>query len=215
YQLSALLGGERGLVLGMGGGCDVLAALSLSLAWRRLSHPSATVVYATCISPRPLPDGCEEVAPGLYRLPSETVPLSPGDDAYGSVRLELSLPRGEEGSPFLLVVPHDSSEDGDIEELSAVNAQAIHASLLALQVDRVLAVDLGGDSLTGGIAFKGNVELGRDRQVSASSADGGAVRGRKGEWRRGEGWQVRSGWMGKTPWEGRGGRRGGTGLTSC
>ena len=165
--------------MGMGGGCDVFAACSFAHQWSA-ENPGATVLFANCVGPRPLPDDHTALTPHLYRLPAETVPLSAGDEAYGSTRLEQSVPRGMEGSPFLVTVPRSGKDDGTVEELSSANTAAIGGALTALHVDQVLAIDLGGDSLTGGRDFARDAELGRDRQVLhalRSSCRAGALPG--------------------------------------
>lgn len=165
FVLPVLKSGQRALVIGMGGGCDVIAAFALAQNWKASAPHGATVMYSTCVSPRPMPVGHEQLASHLWRCPMEVVPLVPGDEAYGSTRIEQSLPRGPEGSPLLFVVPRDGKSGGTVEEITAANSAAIGESLARLRVDTVLAVDFGGDSLTGGIDFTGDPECGRDRQV--------------------------------------------------
>ena len=84
--------------------------------------------------------------------------LCPGDEGYGSTRTECSVdPRGPEGAPFLFVVPKDGKSGLSIEEVTKANGDAIASALKALRVDQALAVDLGGDSLTGGLDFRGRL----------------------------------------------------------
>jgi len=57
-----------------------------------------------------------------------------------------------------------------LAEVTRANSSAMRACLTALEIDYVLAVDCGGDSLTGGLDFEASngldaVEMGRDRQV--------------------------------------------------
>ena len=70
--------------------------------------------------------------------------------------------RGASSSP-----PADDVErlEDDVARLTAANSAAVHEALRALRVSEVLAVDCGGDVLTGGLDFATHVELGRDRQV--------------------------------------------------
>ena len=95
FELPSLRSGQRGIVIGMGGGCDVLGALAFAQAWEARS-PGGTVLFANCVSPRPMPSH-EQLAPHLWRCPPNVVPLAAGDGCYGSTRLEQSLPRGAEG----------------------------------------------------------------------------------------------------------------------
>jgi len=162
--------GARALVLGVGGGCDVFAAYALSQLWSRTAARGALVMYANCIGERKLGEGHAERAPHLWAVPPTPRPLEPGEDGYGTTVLEQSVPRGPEGSPLLFVVPHGGSNvqgatADDVPRLTAANSAAIHGALRALRVSEILAVDCGGDVLTGGLDFAGDVELGRDRQV--------------------------------------------------
>ena len=152
FQLPALGDSSRALVLGMGGGCDVFAASALAGIWAA-ECPSAAVLFGNCISDRRLPDDHTRIAPHLHNVPALVKPLEPGDEAYGSTRLEQSVPRGADGSPFLFTIPKDGRDASSIEEMSALNTAALSGALAALRVDQVLAVDLGGDSLSGGLDF--------------------------------------------------------------
>ena len=169
FRLPRLAATQRGLVIGMGGGCDVLAAQAVAQAWQRAAEPGAVVIFANCVSPREMP-GHEQLAPHLWRCPAEVIPLEPGDQAYGSTRLEQSLERGAEGlvaalptegapmrkahdapacsgrSPLLFVVPCDGKSKLTVEEVTSANTAAVTSSLATLRLDAILAVDLGGDS---------------------------------------------------------------------
>jgi hypothetical protein len=172
YTLPRLGAGERGLVLGMGGGCDVVAAAVLARAWERESN--GAVCFGNCIGTRPLPEDHELIVDNLYKLPEAVVPLRSGDEAYGSTRLELSVPRGTDGSPLLFIIPGDGKSGGTLEEVTTANCAAVSGALKALRTSQVIAVDLGGDSLTGGLDFAGgSPEFGRDRQVMHALAASG------------------------------------------
>ena len=128
-------------------------------------------MFANSIGKRSLSKAHKQLAPNLYAVPPDLVPLKPGQEAYGTTLLEQSVPRGPEGSPLLFVVPHggvrggDQVTEDDVARLTAANSAAVHEALRALRVSEVLAVDCGGDVLTGGLDFATHVELGRDRQV--------------------------------------------------
>jgi ubiquitin len=151
------------LVLGMGGGCDVFAAYAVALQIEAM-YPSAVVLYGNCISPRNL-DGHPQLATHLYTVPpGEPAKLADKSSGYyGTTMLEQSIPRGQEDSPVLFVVP---KKTGDITDVTRENQAAFLEGLQTLAPDFVVGVDNGGDSLTGGIDFAdGDPELGRDRQV--------------------------------------------------
>lgn len=175
YEMPKLQAGQRAIVIGMGGGCDVFAAVAMANMWQSQCESGALVLSANCIGPRPLPDDHEPVTSSLYKLPADPVPLQPGDEAYGSTRLELSVsPRGAEGSPYLIQIPTDGKSGQPLEEVTKTNSAAVMEALQALRVDLVVAVDCGGDSLTGGFDFEGgSFEFGRDRQVLHALAASG------------------------------------------
>lgn len=151
---------QRILVLGMGGGCDIFAAYALARQLAQI-HAASTVLYGNCVGRREMV-GCVKVSDFLWSTPEKVVPLKPGDQAYGSVRLELSCPRGPEGSPLLFVVP---GRRGEIERITAENLAAVVPALGAVSPDLIVGVDCGGDSVTGGIDWRGSPEAGRDMQV--------------------------------------------------
>ena len=153
FAMPSLASPRRGLVLGMGGGCDVFAAYAIAQAWA--AQEKSEVLYANCIGARKLPDDHVPITPHLYRLAPAAVPLEPGDEAYGSTRLENSVPRGPDGSPLLFIVPRKGSDGAILEEVTAENKEAICGAISALRLDYIIAVDLGGDSLTGGVDFDG------------------------------------------------------------
>ncbi|KAL1524748.1 hypothetical protein AB1Y20_019631 [Prymnesium parvum] len=165
FTLPPLAAGKRGLVLGMGGGCDVIGALAVAKLWKEQSQPDAAVLYGNCVSPREFPEDFKALGEFLWMCSPNVVELQQGDQAYGTTRLEQSLPRCSEGSPFVFVVPHDGRDGMSLEEATKKNTRALCESLEALRVDSVVGVDLGGDSLTGGFDFHGDAEFGRDRQV--------------------------------------------------
>lgn len=73
--------------------------------------------------------------------------MEPGSENYGTVALEQSCPAGgDEGSPFLPVVPE--KQGSDVSVVAAANRKALLASLAHLKPDAVIGVDNGGDSLT-------------------------------------------------------------------
>ena len=167
FSLPVLKATERGLVIGMGGGCDVMGALAVAQAWQQVSEPGATIIFGNCVSPRPMPDNFVQLGPHLWRCPAEVVPLQPADGAYGSARIEQSLPRGAEGSPLLFVIPRNGKgrPPPALADVTAANSAALATALAEVRPDRVVGVDLGGDSLTGGVDFESDPECGRDRQV--------------------------------------------------
>ncbi len=177
--LPALKPMERVLVLGAGGGCDVFAAAEFARALKAAAAPhdassdaGPTVLYANCVGERPL-EHLDRQLDHLFLVPPARTPLDGTTEAYGTTLLEESCPRGDEGSPYVIRLPAKGGQGLSVAEVTTANSRAVHDSLQFLRVDRVFAVDCGGDGLTGGVDFAESVELGRDRQVHHALASSG------------------------------------------
>lgn len=167
-----LLEGKRNiLVVGMGGGCDVFMAYTIANEVLNSKSDTGSVMYANCISERKqgVPDDHITLIPNaLYTVPpGEPRPLQKGENTYGTTLLEQSVPRGPQGSPFLIEIKGhkqvQSSED--VEKLTLENTCRIEKVLDHLKIDLLFGVDCGGDSLTGGKDFQYDIVTGRDQQV--------------------------------------------------
>jgi diadenosine tetraphosphate (Ap4A) HIT family hydrolase len=162
FSMLGIGNSKRILVLGMGGGCDVFAAYALGKHISSL-HPESTVMYANTkgAGTKGL-DRFHKITDCLFRPPADFVPIA--GDKHGTCDLELGCPRGPEGSPLVFTL--QARRGGrDLSQLIAANADAVLLALQALQVDLVVGVDCGGDSISGGVDWQGNVEAGRDRQM--------------------------------------------------
>lgn len=135
------------LIIGMGGGADVMAACALANQVAAI-NPTIPVLTATTVGPRPLPD-CVALSANLYKMPPTVIPVDGKANMHGTVKLELSIPRRARGDPYLMVV--DDKVDG---------IRSLAEQIAALKCNVIIGVDLGGDSVTGGM------ENGRDRQVA-------------------------------------------------
>mmetsp|Transcript_18427 Transcript_18427/g.24329 ORF Transcript_18427/g.24329 Transcript_18427/m.24329 type:complete len:332 (+) Transcript_18427:62-1057(+) len=164
------------LVMGMGGGCDVFTAYTLA---RKLHGDLAEgasetggagdILYANCVSERKMASDHVTILPNcLYAVPRGAPrPLQKGENTYGTTLLEQSVPRGAEDSPLLIIVKghkHVKTEE-DLEEMTQENVRRMHAAWERMGVDLILAVDTGGDSLTGGKDYSVSKISGRDQQV--------------------------------------------------
>jgi len=184
-------GCRKVLVLGMGGGCDVVVACALAemMCDTAVLAEGTEIHFGNCVSPREMDDH-PKVSPHIYGVPQHDRTLEAGTNTYGTTLTEQSLPAGPfvcrrngaagaeadggagsgggggDGlvSPILCIVP---SKSGSVEEVTRANSEALVPELQALGFDWVLGVDAGGDSLTGGIDFieGGSPETGRDRQM--------------------------------------------------
>ena len=130
YTLPPLTASSRAIVIGMGGGCDVFASTVLGRMWQSQATAGAVVLFANCIGPRPLRDDHSQVSPFLYRVPAEPVALVPGDQGYGTTKLDNSVdPRGPEGAPFMFMVPKVSAASL-LDVLSSISLPHLHTSPL-------------------------------------------------------------------------------------
>jgi hypothetical protein len=149
---------DRILVLGMGGGADVILACAFA-EQIRANHRGVQVITSSCIGPRETV-GCVPVLPStphILRMPIQHVPVERGMKMHGTIKLEMSIPRMTCGSPYLIVLP------SILEKENAVLAPEI----LALNCNVVIGLDFGGDSVTGGVDIvNGDRSTGRDRQVA-------------------------------------------------
>ncbi len=123
--------GRKALVLGLGGGCDVLLAYAIA---RALPGSGArAIVYAN--TKRAVERDAERVSEHVYRLPGEVaVPLRKGR-THGSTTIDRSVPRGDERCPLIFVLRDQPAE------------RQLAQEIVALGFDLVFGVDTGGDSL--------------------------------------------------------------------
>ena len=159
--------GSRILVLGTGGGCDILSAQAICEALQ-LRRPDLVFLLGNTISPRKGMSKCTtlDVKSGQLLCVNHHQPLEPENTGYyGTLRLEQSVFDVDQPlrGPYLFVVPHQTK--GKVEDILQAFGQYVTEALSHLQVDMVISVDNGGDSLTGGVDFKEDKRLGRDMQM--------------------------------------------------
>lgn len=159
------------LVTGMGGGCDVFTAHALANSLRALEpvlQGGTRVSFGNCVGYREGLERHEKLDACLYQVKAGQA-LAEGDQGYGEVRLEESLFEKKDASfgPYLSVIHHKrvSSTLPLVSDVTKANSEGL-IQAWANRFDLIVAVDNGGDSITGGIDFHGHVELGRDTQVS-------------------------------------------------
>lgn len=132
FDLDLTFTGPRVLVLGLGGGSDILLAYSLSQV---LFPNSRSKVFWGNTKKRPLETDLEPLTTHVYRLPGtqeEDGELT--EDAHGSTAIDRRVPRGPDGTPWIFLVPHKRNGLGP--------------DLRTLDIDLVIGVDTGGDVLT-------------------------------------------------------------------
>jgi len=85
------------------------------------------------------------------------VQLTKGQDVSGSSLLEQSLPRYEDDSPFIFELRYGENFDK--------NREALVNEIVSLELDVIIGVDGGGDSISGGVEHHGDPNLGKDIQM--------------------------------------------------
>jgi hypothetical protein len=135
--------GRKVLVLGLGGGCDILTAY----AFAQLLDvgPSGAVVYAN--TKTGWPDRLTAVTRHIRRVSGPV--LAPGQKVrgLGNTQIDHSVPRGPDGCPWIFVL-------GDEEALAD--------EIGSLGFDIVFGVDTGGDSIA---SKAGRGYRGRDQRM--------------------------------------------------
>ena len=134
---------RRPLVIGMGGGGDVVGALATAEACR-LYHGAEPVLGGVswerlAIDPAPGPRSLDEVEGG-ERLAASVLVADPST-RVGDVLFAESRMAGFLGAPTLLVDPHGGS---------AEIADGVAAAVRRMQIDLTVFLDVGGDALAHG-----------------------------------------------------------------
>lgn len=145
------LAGSKVLILGVGGGCDIISAYALARMLRQTeSGEPAQVVYANT---KRHPDASlEPLAPHVFRVPPEVTMPEVRAYVHGTTEIDRSVPRGDRGCPWILCLSHKKVEQ---EELVT--------SLRRLdQWDMVITVDTGADSI---VATAQSGSEGRDKTM--------------------------------------------------
>jgi hypothetical protein len=122
--------GRKVLVLGLGGGCDIILAYAVA---RALPNSARAVIYAN--TKRAVEHDAERLSEHVYRLPGNAhTPLRKGR-THGSTTIDRSVPRGDENCPLIFVLRRQATESQLANEIKA------------LGLDLIFGIDTGGDSL--------------------------------------------------------------------
>lgn len=143
------LNGQTVLVVGLGGGCDVISAYAVARLLSA-SYP-AKVVYGN--TKRHVESELEYVSPHVRRFPSVVCQLGGKGTSSGATRIDQSIPRGPDACPWIFHIPKASRVRVEHELANEIKS---------LGFDLTVAVDTGGDSIVD-TAFSGH--WGRDKQM--------------------------------------------------
>jgi len=141
------------LVIGIGGGSDVVGAFGIASILKSKS-PKNNIDYALCVSEKENYNGFEQINHFLHKRTEKSI-----DDKQKQSHSLILVSKMSEfdkhlPKPYLISRPKPSNKNQN--EIT----NAINSALLRIKPTNIIAVDLGGDSLTCGI--DGN-EFGFDR----------------------------------------------------
>jgi hypothetical protein len=166
-QLPKIFQTGKVLVIGTGGGCDIITAyvvaqklpgLSKAVAWGNTKRPGRG-------NPMGSPDGCTPLRPGSHlHIVNESKPLVQDANYYGTCGIDGSIPKeGVFGSPIIVRLPRPEKEGDKVDESILKDIAAEIRTHLPF--DAILGVDAGGDALTGGIDHDGDPSTGVDQMM--------------------------------------------------
>ncbi len=120
------------LVVGVGGGCDIISAFAL--AEKLKTGDPAKLVYAN--TKTKIPDGLDCLSQHILRVPKDRIALSPAMRTHGTTFIDQSIPRGDEGCPLILILPKGREHHTELA-----------AELRGMSFDMIFSVDTGADSI--------------------------------------------------------------------
>ena len=142
------LSGKRILIVGLGGGSDIISAFSLISVLPNVKPED--VILANCKTSLDY-KGVELVSantPHIGMMSNRTPSVNENYPA-GPLKIEMSLPRGPRNTPWLIACPRD------------FNAKTIALEITSFKFDVIIGVDTGGDAL----ADTKSSHLGRDERM--------------------------------------------------
>jgi len=139
--------GKSVLIVGVGGGCDIISAFALAEMLR--SREPARVVYAN--TKTRIRERLNHKSAHILELPPERICLSPGMHTHGTTLIDQSVPRGADGCPLILRLPEEESQCTQLVD-----------EIRQMSFDMILSVDTGADSI---VAEATSGPQGRDQRM--------------------------------------------------
>ncbi len=136
---------KKVLFLGLGGGCDIISAYSLQFLFK--SSHDARIIYGN--TKNTFDKDLSIITKHIGKVPPDRIDISRYNIRISSTTIDRSLPRGEDGCPYIFHY-HKGASDDLIKEICSLN------------FDLIVGVDTGGDSIIFG-ALSG--AEGRDRKM--------------------------------------------------
>lgn len=128
--------GGRVLVLGIGGGCDIVSAYGLSTVIPR--ENGRKVFTGNTKGSRRFQTGLIQESEHIFMLPPEGTRIEAQETGwqFGTAKIDLSVPRGDDGITYLFRAPKKPEECRQLAD-----------EIRKMEVDFIVAVDTGGDVL--------------------------------------------------------------------
>lgn len=153
------MGNKKVLVVGIGGGSDVVGAFGIA-RFLQESNPNAKISYAVSVSPKTNYEGFEKLSDWLYKRKNHNK-LEIADELHHTLSLVVKMQEFDKNEQPLLIVRPKYKEKLTVKEHQEQVTIVFKETLNILNTDVIIAVDGGGDSLTGGVSD--NVETEFDR----------------------------------------------------
>jgi hypothetical protein len=144
---------QNTLVIGIGGGSDVIGAFGIASILKSKS-PKCNIDYALCVSEKENYNGFEQINRFLHKRTEKSINSEQKQSHSLILVRKMSEFDKHLSNPYLISRPKPSNQNQN--EIT----NAINLALLQIRPTNIIAVDLGGDSLTCGV--DGN-EFGFDR----------------------------------------------------
>lgn len=133
----SVFGDTRVLVIGVGGGCDVISAHLIGRMIKAVRGNEKTrIILAN--AKKVVQSDFQRISPHIFKVPAQVIEIVPEMTVWKTTLIEQSVPRWEDGSPFLIIAPKE------LEDYELVADE-----IAGLNVAGIVAVDTGGDSLKG------------------------------------------------------------------
>lgn len=123
---------QKILIIGLGGGCDILSAYAMA----QMFPPSEArlLVYGNT-KHHDEPD-LETVGAWIRQVPGEAIsPSELSGHTHGSTLIDRSVPRGDEGCPWIFLLPKRREE------------KQLQDAIASMGFDLIYGIDTGGDSM--------------------------------------------------------------------
>jgi hypothetical protein len=146
------------LIVGIGGGSDIVGAFATGKLLKQL-NPKASIHIGVAVTPKKNYDGFTLLSSNLYQANSDKIENE--SDLHHTLSLvKQIISLDNQFLPYIFVRQKNNEATNLVDHRKAVY-NSIKSSLDFLKPDYILALDSGGDSLTGGVSD--NVEMEFDR----------------------------------------------------